>query len=211
MQACNQYHRNPDDVTLVAVGKTKPISAITELYDLGQSHFGENYLQEAMDKISAMKTSNIHWHFIGNIQSNKCRDIASRFSWVHTVDRLKIARRLAEHSDHPLNVLIQVNQSGEASKSGVEPDEALALAQSMAIIPGLRLRGLMSIPQASDNLQRQRDVFSDLRKLLEKLNNNGLELDCLSMGMTSDLEAAIAEGATHVRIGTALFGPRNYT
>jgi pyridoxal phosphate enzyme (YggS family) len=198
-------------VTLVAVSKTRPATAIRSAYEEGQRDFGENYLQEALEKIAAFPGEALVWHFIGPIQSNKTRAIAEHFDWVHSVDRLKLARRLNDQRPPdmpPLNVCLQVNISGEASKSGVEPEALAALATSVAELPRLRLRGLMAIPAASDDPEQQRRPFRALREALERLRADGLALDTLSMGMTNDLEAAIAEGATLVRVGTAIFGPR---
>ncbi len=197
-----------DDVILVAVGKTQPPERLLAAYRLGVRHFGENYLQEALEKQEALGHCAITWHFIGPIQSNKTRAIAARFHWVHSVDRLKIARRLsAQRPDWlpPLNVCLQVNVSGEASKAGVTPEEALELARAVMQLPRLRLRGLMALPAPATDLETQRRPFRQLRRLRDSL---GLDLDTLSMGMSDDLEAAILEGATLVRVGTALFGPR---
>ncbi len=197
-----------DEVTLVAVGKTQPPERLLTAYRLGVRHFGENYLQEALEKQEALGHCDITWHFIGPIQSNKTRPIARRFHWVHSVDRLKIARRLsAQRPDWlpPLNVCLQVNVSGEASKAGVAPDEVAELARAVRQLPRLRLRGLMTLPAPSVGMEAQRRPFRLLRQLRDSLS---LDLDTLSMGMSGDLEAAILEGATLVRIGTALFGPR---
>ena len=179
---------------------------------LGQLVYGENYLQEALQKIEALKDLAIEWHFIGPIQSNKTKPIAENFSWVHSVDRFKIAQRLNDQRPPPLpplNICIQVNVSGEESKSGCTLDELDALASKIALLPNIRLRGLMAIPLSSDNFDEQRKPFARLRGAMERLNREGYKLDTLSMGMSADLNAAIAEGATMVRIGTALFGPRN--
>ncbi len=184
---------------------------VQQAYDAGQRHFGENYLQDALEKIEALPLEGIIWHFIGAIQSNKTRTIAENFDWVHGVDRLKIARRLGEQRPAergPLNLCIQVNSSGEESKAGV-PFEALPeLAQQIAEIPNIALRGLMTLPAPATNFKQQRQPFRQLRKAMEQLNQQGLMLDTLSMGMSGDMEAAIAEGATIVRIGTDLFGAR---
>ncbi|MDC7830869.1 MULTISPECIES: YggS family pyridoxal phosphate-dependent enzyme [Pseudomonas] len=202
--------RDPATVGLLAVSKTKPAAALREAAAAGLRDFGENYLQEALDKQPALADLPLVWHFIGPIQSNKTRAIASHFDWVHSVDRLKIAQRLAEQRPPergPLNICLQVNVSGEASKSGCHPDELPALATAVSQLPNLRLRGLMAIPEATDDPASQRAAFARLRTMSETLN---LNLDTLSMGMSQDLEAAIAEGATWVRVGTALFGARDY-
>ncbi|KXJ30547.1 YggS family pyridoxal phosphate-dependent enzyme [Pseudomonas sp. HUK17] len=202
--------RDPATVGLLAVSKTKPAAALREAAAAGLRDFGENYLQEALDKQPALADLPLVWHFIGPIQSNKTRAIASHFDWVHSVDRLKIAQRLAEQRPPergPLNICLQVNVSGEASKSGCHPDELPALATAVSQLPNLRLRGLMAIPEATDDPASQRAAFARLRTMSETLN---LGLDTLSMGMSQDLEAAIAEGATWVRVGTALFGARDY-
>lgn len=211
-QACARAGRPTEAVTLLAVSKTQPVQAIREAHAAGLTRFGENYLQEALEKMSALQDLPLEWHFIGPIQSNKTRDIAQHFHWVHSVDRLKIATRLSEQRPDqlpPLNVCLQVNISGEASKSGCTPEEAPALAQAIAKLPRLRLRGLMAIPEPEQDLRAQRAIFAQVRELQQRLPVDGL--DTLSMGMSSDLEAAIAEGATLVRIGTALFGARQNT
>ncbi|WP_459625559.1 YggS family pyridoxal phosphate-dependent enzyme, partial [Burkholderia sp. 3C] len=182
----------------------------------GQRAFGENYVQESLDKIAALAAlrDTLEWHFIGPLQSNKTRPVAEQFDWVHSVDRLKIAQRLAEQRPAhlpPLNVCVQVNVSGEASKSGVEPAEAAALARAVAALPSLRLRGLMAIPEPAGDLDTQRAPHRRLRELFDTLNAGGLALDTLSMGMSADLEAAVLEGATLVRVGTAIFGARDYS
>ncbi len=209
--------RAPADVQLLAVSKTFPVEAVLEAIGAGQSAFGENYLQEALDKIAAISAilpgRRIEWHFIGPIQSNKTRPIAVHFDWVHTVDRLKIAQRLSEQrppDSAPLNICLQVNISGEASKSGVTEAELHALARDVAQLPRLRLRGLMAIPEPQTDVARQRAAFARLRGMAESLRGAGIALDTLSMGMSSDLGAAVAEGATIVRIGSAIFGARNY-
>ncbi|MGE6322378.1 YggS family pyridoxal phosphate-dependent enzyme [Pseudomonas oryzihabitans] len=202
--------RDPATVGLLAVSKTKPAVALREAAGAGLRDFGENYLQEALDKQPALADLPLVWHFIGPIQSNKTRAIACHFDWVHSVDRLKIAQRLAEQRPPergPLNICLQVNVSGEASKSGCHPDELPALAAAVSGLPNLRLRGLMAIPEPTEDPASQRAAFARLRTLSEALN---LGLDTLSMGMSQDLEAAIAEGATWVRVGTALFGARDY-
>ncbi|MFW3896500.1 YggS family pyridoxal phosphate-dependent enzyme [Pseudomonas bharatica] len=202
--------RDPADIQLLAVSKTKPASAVREAFAAGVRDIGENYLQEALGKQAELADLPLTWHFIGPIQSNKTRAIAEHFDWVHSVDRLKIAQRLSEQRpDHlaPLNLCLQVNVSGEASKSGCTPQELLALAQAVAALPRLRLRGLMAIPEPTDDRAAQDAAFARVRELQDSL---GLGLDTLSMGMSHDLESAIAQGATWVRIGTALFGARDY-
>ena len=202
--------RDPGQVRLLAVSKTKPAAAIREVYAAGVRDVGENYLQEALAKQLELTDLPLTWHFIGPIQSNKTRAIAEHFDWVHSVDRLKIAQRLSEQRPAGLpvlNVCVQVNVSGEASKSGCNPDELPALAQAIAALPHLKLRGLMAIPEPTDDPAAQAAAFARVRQLQDSLN---LGLDTLSMGMSHDLEAAIAQGATWVRIGTALFGARDY-
>ena len=206
-QACG---RPSGGVALLAVSKTKPAAAIREAHAAGLVDFGENYLQEALGKQAELADLALTWHFIGPIQSNKTRPIAEHFHWVHSVDRLKVAERLSAQRPAqlpPLNVCLQVNVSGEASKSGCAPEELPALAAAVAALPNLKLRGLMAIPEPTEDVAAQRAAFARLRELLTALN---LGLDTLSMGMSHDLEAAIAEGATWVRIGTALFGARDY-
>ena len=207
--------RNPAQVSLLAVSKTFDADAVLAAVNAGQRAFGENYLQEALDKIAALRVmapeAMIEWHFIGPIQSNKTRPIAENFDWVHTIDRERIAQRLSEQRPAglaPLNVCIQVNISAEASKSGVLPSEAAALAHAVNALPGLRLRGLMAIPAPSEDAVEQRAAFRQVRLLLEQLQQQGLALDTLSMGMSADMPQAIAEGATMVRIGSAIFGQR---
>lgn len=202
--------RDPASVQLLAVSKTKPASAIREIHAAGVRDFGENYLQEALTKQQALSDLPLIWHFIGPIQSNKTKAIAEHFDWVHSVDRLKIAQRLSEQRPAglaPLNICLQVNVSGEDSKSGCTPADLPALAKAVAALPNLRLRGLMAIPEPTEDRATQEAAFASLRKLQEGL---GFGLDTLSMGMSHDLEAAIAQGATWVRIGTALFGARDY-
>ena len=213
-----QYQRKDGSIKLVAVGKKHPVEKILVLAAAGQRDFGENYLQEAVAKITACQQqlppsdSDLIWHFIGHIQSRKCKEIAANFDWVHTVESAKVARKLDQHrTGNPLNVLIQVNIDDEESKSGVDPDGLLPLAKEVSAFKNLILRGLMIIPKEEKEFSGQREVFSRCRGLLEMLNKNGFELDQLSMGMTNDMEAAISEGATQVRIGTALFGPRPTT
>jgi pyridoxal phosphate enzyme (YggS family) len=204
--------REPASVRLLAVSKTFPPAAIRSLHALGQTAFGENYLQEAVAKMDALADlGDVEWHLIGPLQGNKARPAAERFAWVHTVDRQKIARRLSDSrpaSLPPLNVCVQVNASGEATKSGVAPSEALVLASAVARLPRLALRGVMGIPEPTDDVDRQRAQFRTLRACFDALRAAGLAVDTLSMGMSADLEAAIAEGATLVRVGTAIFGPR---
>ena len=194
-----------------AVSKTKPVDDVRAAYDAGQTEFGENQLQDALTKIEPLGALPLAWHFIGPIQSNKTREVAARFDWVQSLDREKTARRLNEHrpADRPpLNVCIQVNVSGEASKSGLAVEQAEQMVDTVLALPRLRLRGLMSIPQPSPDLDSQRQPFCHLRELLERLNRHAPGLDTLSIGMSNDMEAAIAEGATIVRIGTAIFGAR---
>lgn len=201
------------DIVLLAVSKTFAADDVRQAYAAGQHVFGESYLQEALDKIEALRDLAIEWHFIGPIQSNKTRAIAENFSWVHSVDRLKIAERLSAQRPEnmpPLNVCLQVNVSGEGSKSGVAPGETLQLARQIAALPRLRLRGLMAIPAPARDPDVQRKPFAQLRELLQQLNAQGLALDTLSMGMSQDMQAAILEGATMVRIGSAIFGSRDY-
>ncbi|SEF94124.1 YggS family pyridoxal phosphate-dependent enzyme [Thauera chlorobenzoica] len=203
--------RAPDEVALLAVSKTWPAAAVREAAAAGQRAFGENYVQEGVAKVEALRGLGLEWHFIGPLQSNKTRAVANAFDWVHSIDRLKIAERLSAQRDvhlPPLNVCIQVNVSGEASKSGVAPDAAAALAHAVAALPRLRLRGLMCIPEPSDDPALLRARFAVLRRLQERLVGEGLALDTLSMGMSHDIEAAVAEGATIVRVGTAIFGGR---
>jgi pyridoxal phosphate enzyme (YggS family) len=212
-QAAKAAHRNVTEVHLLAVSKTFPAMAVREVYLAGQTAFGENYLQEALEKIEFLRDLPLEWHFIGPIQSNKTRAIAENFSWVHSVDRLKIAERLSAQRPQklpPLNVCLQVNVSGEETKSGVAPDEVGQLAQAVACLPRLKLRGLMSIPFPATDETTQRRPFAQLQTLLRQLNSQGAALDTLSMGMSHDFPAAIQEGATIVRIGTAIFGTRKY-
>jgi len=211
-KAARAAGRDPAGISLVAVSKTFPADAVAAARAAGQAAFGENYVQEAVDKIETLRPrrGELEWHFIGPIQSNKTRAIAEQVDWVQSVDRLKIAQRLSEQRPTdlpPLNLCLQVNVSGEASKSGCAPAELAELARAVAELPNLRLRGLMAIPEPTDDPAAQRAAFARLRELKDGL---GLDLDTLSMGMSHDLEAAIAEGATWVRIGTALFGARNY-
>lgn len=211
--ACAQAARPVQSVTLLAVSKTFGPDAVRAAQAAGQRAFGENYVQEALAKIDALADlrERIEWHLIGPLQSNKTREVAAAFDWVHTVDRLKIAERLsAQRPAHlpPLSVCVQVNVSGEASKSGVAPAEVAPLARAVAALPNMRLRGLMSIPEPAEGLAAQREPHRRLRELFDALRAQGLALDTLSMGMSADLEAAVLEGATIVRVGTAIFGAR---
>ena len=216
-QAAGEAGREPSSVQLLAVSKTFGPQAVAEAVAAGQRAFGENYLQEALDKIAALPAlvpdTLLEWHFIGPLQSNKTRPIAEHFDWVHSVDRLKIAQRLSEQRPEelgPLNICLQVNISAEESKSGLMPQELPEVAAQVAQLPRLRLRGLMAIPAPSDDMKQQRAAFAAVRGLYEQLRASGLALDTLSMGMSADLAAAVAEGATIVRIGSAIFGARHY-
>jgi pyridoxal phosphate enzyme (YggS family) len=203
--------RSPDEITLLAVSKTKPASDVLTAYKAGQREFGENYLQDALPKIQAICEPGIEWHFIGRVQSNKTAEISRHFSWVHGLDRLKHAERLSTQRPTelaPLQVCLQVNLSAEASKGGVKPEDLPALAAAVSRLPGLKLRGLMTMPNPDTESAAQRAVFARLRLLLQDLCARGLDLDTLSMGMSADMEAAIAEGSTMVRIGTDIFGAR---
>ena len=209
--ACQASGRAPSAVRLVAVSKTFPEQAVRAAAGAGQRDFGENHVQEAMAKMQALADLPLTWHFIGPIQSNKTRPIAQAFQWVHSIDREKVANRLSEaRPAHlpPLKVCIQVNVSGESSKSGVAPGALPALAKRVSALPGLELRGLMAIPEPTPDAQLQQRRFRMLRELKDELARAGIALDTLSMGMSADLEAAIAEGATMVRVGTAIFGER---
>lgn len=214
--ACVAAGRPVQSVQLLAVSKTFPASAVVELAMQGQRLFGENYVQEGIEKIAQVNelTQNrwpLEWHFIGPLQSNKTRPVAESFDWVHSVDRLKIAQRLSEQRPKgkpALQVCLQVNISGEPSKSGVSPQEALDLARAVSVLPGIQLRGLMAIPEPATDEHTARVPFAQLRALAQAISANGILLDTLSMGMSADLEPAIAEGATIVRVGTALFGQR---
>jgi pyridoxal phosphate enzyme (YggS family) len=210
--AARQAGRDPAEVTLIGVSKTQPAKVVRAAVDAGLTDLGENYVQEALGKIAQLDDPRVTWHFIGALQSNKTREIAERFHWVHTLDRLKIARRLSEQRPHyapPLQVCLQVHLGDEATKSGVEPGATAALADAIATLPRLKLRGLMCIPPPEVDPGRQRHWFAELRRLCEKINASGHDLDVLSMGMSGDFELAIAEGATHVRVGTAIFGARS--
>jgi pyridoxal phosphate enzyme (YggS family) len=210
-QAERATGRQEGDVQLLAVSKTKTAAALREAWLAGQKCFGENYVQEALAKMAELDDLEIEWHFIGPIQSNKTRPIAEHFAWVHGIDRLKTAQRLNDaRPAHlpPLNVCIEINVSGEGSKEGVLSDEALSLAKAIVGMPQLRLRGLMTIPAPTDNVDLQHQAFKMLHRLYDALNAQGLALDTLSMGMSADYPVAIAEGATMIRIGTAIFGAR---
>ncbi len=211
--ACEHVQRPVQSVTLLAVTKTFGPQSVRDAHAAGQLAFGENYVQEAIEKIEALTDlrDRIEWHLIGPLQSNKTRVVAANFDWVHSVDRFKLAERLSAQRPPglaPLQVCLQVNISGEASKSGVAPDDVLALAREVSALPHLRLRGLMAIPEPAGDFEAQRAPHRALARLLYELNGAGLTLDTLSMGMSADLEAAIAEGATIVRVGTAIFGAR---
>lgn len=206
-----RYARPPGAVQIMAVSKQQPAEKIRQAHEAGLRHFGENYLQEALSKKQALEGLDCQWHFIGPIQSNKTRGIAEHFDWVHSVDRERIARRLSDQRPHnlpALNICVQVNISGESSKSGVAPAQSEALCQAISELPGLTLRGLMSIPAPVADFQAQRDTFRKLAQLFAQLKARYSDFDTLSMGMSADYEAAIAEGATLVRLGTVLFGPR---
>jgi len=215
-RAAQAAGRDPHTVALLAVSKTFPAEDVRAAHAAGQRAFGENYVQEALAKLDALADlrGELEWHFIGPLQSNKTRPVAERFDWVHSIDRLKIAQRLSEQRPDdlpPLNVCVQVNVSGEASKSGIAPNEAADVARGVAALPKLRLRGLMAIPEPAGDVEQQRAPHRALRELFERLRTEGLALDTLSMGMSGDLEAAVLEGATMVRIGTAIFGARDYS
>jgi pyridoxal phosphate enzyme (YggS family) len=212
--ACASARRPVQSVTLLAVSKTFPADAVREAFTAGQTRFGENYVQEGLDKIESLGDlrPSIEWHLIGPLQSNKTRAVAEQFDWVHSIDRLKVAERLSAQRPPalpPLSICLQVNISGEATKSGVAPADVPALARAVAALPRLRLRGLMAIPEVVADAERQRAPHRALRELLEALRRDGLPLDTMSAGMSGDLEAAIAEGATLVRVGTAIFGDRS--
>jgi PLP dependent protein len=210
--AALRYGRDPVSIGLVAVGKMQPAERLRALAECGQRDFGESYLQEALGKLDALDDLALTWHFIGQLQANKTRAVAERFDWVHTLDRERIAARLNEQRPHyapPLNICIQVRLEDEPGKGGVAPDEALALARRVRELPRLRLRGLMCIPPPRDSFDEQYALFTRLTDVQRSLNEQGFGLDALSMGMSADLEAAIAAGATWVRIGTAIFGERS--
>ena len=209
--ACQMAGRDVQEVTLLAVSKTFDAPAVRQAAAAGQLAFGENYIQEAVEKMAALHDLPLDWHCIGPIQSNKSRLVAEHFDWAHTVDRLKIAERLSAQRPAgraPLNVCIQVNIDGGSTKSGVAPEEALALARAVAVLPGLRLRGLMTIPEVAPDFEAARAIHKSARALFDRLNAEGLGLDTLSMGMSADLEAAVAAGSTMVRVGSAIFGSR---
>lgn len=203
--------RSPEEVTLLAVSKTKPAEDIRTAFNLGQKDFGENYLQESVDKIEALHDLDITWHFIGPLQSNKTRLVAENFDWVHTVDRLKIAQRLSDQrpdSLPPLNICVQVNISEEESKSGCKPSEVTKLVEQISLLPNICVKGLMAIPKATEDKHQQLQAFKAMKNLLASLQQRNPLMKTLSMGMSGDMEAAISEGATIVRIGTAIFGAR---
>ncbi|MEB0057890.1 YggS family pyridoxal phosphate-dependent enzyme [Variovorax sp. LG9.2] len=211
--ACTAAGRDPASVRLLAVSKTFPAEAVRDAYGAGQRAFGENYIQEGVGKIQSLADlrAELEWHCIGPLQSNKTRLVAEHFDWVHSVDRLKIAQRLSEQRPAdlpPLQVCLQVNVDGGANKSGVSPEEAVALAQDVAALPRLRLRGLMAIPEPAAGFDAQRALFMTAAAVFDRINAAGIELDTLSLGMSADLEAAIAAGSTMVRVGTAIFGGR---
>src|SRR6187551_1052832 len=206
--------RSVDSVTLLAVSKGQSSAAINEAASAGVENFGENFLQESLPKIEALAGRELTWHFIGRLQANKTRPVAENFAWVHAVDRLKIAERLSQQRPFhtpPLNVCLQLHVGGEATKGGVEAAEIASLATAIRELPQLRLRGLMSMPPAEESVTRQRDWFRETRQVFDYLNERGMGLDTLSMGTSMDFESAIAEGATLVRVGTAIFGPRDST
>ena len=210
--AARKYGRNPDDISLLAVSKTWPAVDVRAAVDAGQREFGENYVQEGVDKVMDLAALELTWHFIGPLQSNKTRRVAETFDWVHSVDRLKIAERLSEQRPDtlpPLQICLQINVSGEETKSGMSLSDLPQLARHVARLPRLKLRGLMAIPAPLDDFAEQRQSFRRLREAYDELRIEGMMFDTLSMGMTHDLEAAIAEGATLVRVGTAIFGERD--
>jgi pyridoxal phosphate enzyme (YggS family) len=209
--ATNTAGRDPQSVLLLAVSKTRPVEDVRAAFEAGQRAFGENYAREGAEKAAALAGLGLEWHFIGPLQANKTRLVAEFFDWVHSIDRLKIAERLSAQRDAhrpPLQICLQVNVSGERSKSGVAPQDVAALARALVRLPRLNLRGLMCIPEATDDQACLRHRFARLRQLHEELRADGLALDTLSMGMSHDLETAIAEGASIVRVGTAIFGER---
>jgi pyridoxal phosphate enzyme (YggS family) len=211
-RAARQAGRDPASVCLLAVSKQQPAARVRDAYDCGQRDFGENYVQEGVAKVDELADlTDASWHFVGQLQANKSREVAERFAWVHTVDRERVAVRLSAQRPHhapPLQVLLQVRLADEPGKGGVVPDEVPKLALVVAALPRIRLRGLMCIPPPARDFESQRRPFRELRELLERLNANGHQLDTLSMGMSDDLEAAVLEGATIVRVGTAIFGAR---
>lgn len=209
--AAGRAGRDPGEIRLLAVSKMQPAGVLAEAWEAGQRDFGENYLQEALPKLEALADCDVRWHFIGGLQSNKTRAVAERFDWVHTVDRESIARRLSDQRPAglpPLHICLQVNVSGEGSKGGIAPERLPELADTVAGLPRIRLRGLMAIPAPAQDPEAQRVPFRRLRELMQALNARGHRLDSLSMGMSDDLEAAVTEGATIVRIGSAIFGAR---
>jgi PLP dependent protein len=211
-QACRAASRSVDSVTLLAVSKGQSSAAIDSAARVGIENFGENFLQESLPKIEALKGRELTWHFIGRLQANKTRAVAENFAWVHAVDRIKIAERLSAQRPSnapPLNVCLQLHVGGEASKGGVEAAEIAPIAMAIRELPRIKLRGLMCMPPAETEIQRQREWFRETRQVFDYLNERGLGLDTLSMGTSADFEAAIAEGATIVRVGTAIFGPRS--
>lgn len=209
---CENYNRHPDQVSLLAVSKTRSADEILAVHQQGQTSFGESYIQEALEKIQSLQDYPIEWHFIGRIQSNKTRHIAENFDWVHSLDSLKHAERLNQQRSKPqaLNVCIQINIDEEQSKGGIQPEELPDWLKSISNMPNLRLRGFMCIPQATDDFMQQRQTFHKIHDLFKQYQTTNPNLDTLSMGMSGDMQAAIAEGSTIVRIGTAIFGPRNY-
>ncbi len=207
----SKYNRPQNSVTLLAVSKSQPLEKIQQAITAGQKSFGENYLQEALEKITQLNNPQLEWHFIGPIQSNKTKKIAEHFQWVHSIENFNTAKRLNDQRPShlpPLNICIQVNISEEITKSGVQPDDVIKLAIACLEFPRLTLRGLMTLPAATDNFQQQRTAFQKVRLLQENLRKKGFTLDTLSMGMSHDMEASTAEGATMVRIGTKIFGKR---
>ncbi|MCO6427926.1 YggS family pyridoxal phosphate-dependent enzyme [Nitrosomonas communis] len=212
-EAARNAGRRPEDILLLAASKTNPPEKLREAWEAGQTVFGENYLQEGLIKIHALADLPIEWHFIGPIQSNKTKPIAENFSWVHSVDREKIAVRLSNarpESLPPLQVCVQVNVSGEVTKSGIAPEQAAELAAFVSQLPRLKLRGLMAVPELTSATALQREQFQIMRKIFDQLKQDGFDIDTLSMGMSEDMDIAIAEGATIVRVGTAIFGARRY-
>ena len=206
-----EAHRDPGTIKLLAVSKKQPVDKILEAARAGQRDFGENFVQEGLEKIAMTASDDLVWHFIGHLQTNKTRVVAEHFDWIHTIDRQKTAERLSRQRPPeklPLNICLQVNVDNDPAKSGISPDALPALAQAVQELPNLRLRGLMCVPVVRTSFDEQREPFAKLRELAESLTTNGIAMDTLSMGMSADYEAAIAEGATMVRIGTAVFGPR---
>lgn len=207
-----KYGRESGSVSLLAVSKTRTTEEVQAAINIGQRDFGENYYQDAMDKIEVLGTKELQWHFIGPLQSNKCKGVAEHFAWVHTIDRFKIAQRLNQlrpEDKTPLNVCIQLNISGEASKSGIKPEDCVEFADKISELENITLRGLMALPAPSLDFDEQRQAFAKVRNILLELQHDHPQLDTLSLGTTNDMQAAIAEGSTMVRIGTAIFGPRN--